>query len=545
MTMPVHETLDVRRFEFGLGARLAVIAAVLVGEAVLHTSAYQWSVPYVQAPFGPAPLYVAHALFRFFIAYAVFCVMLLALKRRDGAPLIGGEGGSWPIRVGAIALHILLLTVLVVFSWLLHRTAPGMRYDAFMLVWLAFGLGAATALFSAFAPLPVWFAEMRRHQAVLLYAIAPAIATLVAIELSQALWHPTAKITFSVVVWLLRPFARHLYENYSTLAIGTDHFTVIVSDICSGLEGMGLMLVFSISWLWYFRREYYFPRAFLIIPAALVLMFLLNAVRIAALVLIGDAGYPNVASIGFHSQAGWIAFNAVAFGVAVVSKHTPWLNRTARQANTIDTDNPTAVYLLPLLAILAAGMLAHALSAGFDFLYPLRLVAAVAVLWAYRRHYRQMDWRFSWRAIAVGSVIFVLWAAFDHWHGAAKGMPAPLAQLSDPWRGFWMVCRAAAAVITVPIAEELAYRGYLMRIFASRNFEAVALRDVHWPALAAAAVIFGVTHGSMMIPGMLAGAAYGLLAIKTNRLGEAIGAHATTNALIAIAVLGFDQWQLW
>jgi exosortase E/protease (VPEID-CTERM system) len=308
---------------------------------------------------------------------------------------------------------------------------------------------------------------------------------------------------------------------------------------------MGLMLVFSISWLWYFRREYYFPRAFLIIPAALVLMFLLNAVRIAALVLIGDAGYPNVASVGFHSQAGWIAFNAVAFGVAVVSKHTPWLNRTARQANTIETDNPTAVYLLPLLAILAAGMLAHALSAGFDFLYPLRLVAAVGVLWAYRRHYRQMDWRFSWRAIAVGSVIFVLWAAFDHWHGAAKGMPAPLAQLSDPWRGFWMVCRAAAAVITVPIAEELAYRGYLMRIFASRNFEAVALRDVHWPALAAAAVIFGVTHGSMMIPGMLAGAAYGLLAIKTNRLGEAIGAHATTNALIAIAVLGFDQWQLW
>jgi CAAX prenyl protease-like protein len=156
-----------------------------------------------------------------------------------------------------------------------------------------------------------------------------------------------------------------------------------------------------------------------------------------------------------------------------------------------------------------------------------------------------MDWRFSWRAIAVGSIIFVLWVAFDHWGGAAKGMPPALAQASGPWRGVWTVCRTAAAVISVPIAEELAYRGYLMRIFASRNFDTLALRDVRWPALVVSAVIFGATHGSMAIPGILAGAAYGLLAIRTNRLGEAVGAHATTNALIAIAVLGFDQWQLW
>jgi exosortase E/protease (VPEID-CTERM system) len=308
---------------------------------------------------------------------------------------------------------------------------------------------------------------------------------------------------------------------------------------------MGLMLVFCTSWLWYFRREFYFPRALLIIPAAVLLMFLLNAVRIAALVLIGDAGYPNVAIIGFHSQAGWIAFNAVAFGVAIVAKKSRWLNRTARQADAVSTDNPTAIYLLPLLAILAAGMLAHALSAGFDLLYPVRLVAAAAVLWAYRRRYLRMDWRFSWRAIAVGSAVFVLWVAFDRWYGAPKAMPAALAQLSDPSRVFWIVCRAAAAMITVPIAEELAYRGYLMRVFASRNFDSVALRDVRWPALALSAVIFGATHGSMMVPGIFAGAAFGLLAIRTNRLGEAVAAHATSNALIAIAVLGFDQWQLW
>jgi hypothetical protein len=39
--------------------------------------------------------------------------------------------------------------------------------------------------------------------------------------------------------------------------------------------------------------------------------------------------------------------------------------------------------------------------------------------------------------------------------------------------------------------------------------------------------------------------AYGALAIKTRGISEAVVAHATTNALLAAAVLLFDQWQLW
>ncbi len=34
-------------------------------------------------------------------------------------------------------------------------------------------------------------------------------------------------------------------------------------------------------------------------------MFALNALRIAILMLIGNAGFPDVAAYGFHSQAGW------------------------------------------------------------------------------------------------------------------------------------------------------------------------------------------------------------------------------------------------
>jgi CAAX prenyl protease-like protein len=134
---------------------------------------------------------------------------------------------------------------------------------------------------------------------------------------------------------------------------------------------------------------------------------------------------------------------------------------------------------------------------------------------------------------------------FDRLFNVPRAVPEGLAQVSGLVGGFWIVCRAAAAIITVPIAEELAYRGYLMRIVVSRNFDAIALRDVRWPALALASIVFGITHGSMWIPGIIAGVAYGVLAIRTNKLGEAVAAHATTNALLAATVLIFDQWQLW
>src|SRR6202035_3776642 len=111
---------------------------------------------------------------------------------------------------------------------------------------------------------------------------------------------------------------------------------------------------------------------------------------------------------------GWIAFNLTAFGIAVLAHRTPWLSRVAHRARSTPADaasappgmapaaamapapvtpaeaaaaNPTAAFLMPLLAILAAGMISHALSAGFEFLYPLRWIAALAVLWYYRKDY--------------------------------------------------------------------------------------------------------------------------------------------------------------
>jgi exosortase/archaeosortase family protein len=53
---------------------------------------------------------------------------------------------------------------------------------------------------------------------------------------------------------------------------------------------------------------------------------LLGVLRIAILMLIGNAGFPDVAAYGFHSQAGWIAFNSVACGLAFLSRRGSGFN---------------------------------------------------------------------------------------------------------------------------------------------------------------------------------------------------------------------------
>lgn len=522
---------------------LLIIGALLTVELLLLSGLIQ-SAAVVELTGGPRIHGIAHDiqhwLFRFLIAYTASFAILLHLR---GMRSVGAAVADSPLRILWLVIHGVLLLPFALLSILLYREAS-IPFAELAIVWLACGIAALLALFAAFAPLRAWILALRETGALPLYSLVPAVGALLAFRASQLLWRPAAAVTFNLVRVLLRPLIPSLTSDPATLILTTAHFAVQVSEECSGLEGVGLMLAFCMAWLWYFRREYIFPRALIIIPLALLLIFFLNTLRIAALVLMADAGYQQIATVGFHSQAGWIAFNLAAIGVAYFAKRSTWLNRVAQHAEPSAQD-ATAAYLMPLLAILAAGMIAHALSAGFDLLYPLRLVSAAAVLWIYRGRYRNLAWDFSWRAVSVGVAVFVVWAGFAHFLTDTAPMPEGLKQLSPAMRVAWLGARTAAAIITVPIAEELAYRGFLMRRLDNANFDAVDFKSVSGFALALSAIAFGITHGGLWLAGMVAGLAYGTLAMKTGKIGESVAAHATTNALVAIQVLLFQQWQLW
>jgi CAAX prenyl protease-like protein len=65
-----------------------------------------------------------------------------------------------------------------------------------------------------------------------------------------------------------------------------------------------------------------------------------------------------------------------------------------------------------------------------------------------------------------------------------------------------------------------------------------------WPALLASSVLFGLLHRDV-IAGTVAGVLYALAARRRGQLGDAVLAHAVTNALLAVTVLTTGRWTLW
>jgi exosortase E/protease (VPEID-CTERM system) len=336
------------------------------------------------------------------------------------------------------------------------------------------------------------------------------------------------------------------------------------------MEGMGLILAFSIIWLTYLRKQTRFPQALLLIPCALGCMWLMNVVRIAVLILLGNAAGEEVAMVGFHSQAGWIAFTAVALGFSMATQKLSWVRKVPASASFASREVASGVsetlagaagdvsdergespairpYLVPFLAILAASFISKAASGYFEWLYPLRFVAAAAALWYYWPELKKLNWRFGWIGPITGAAIFLVWIAPSWWaHGqSASRLGSDLAALSPMARWTWIAFRVAAAVVTVPIAEELAFRGYLARRFVSREFDTVAFNGLTAVSVGLSSVAFGLMHGQHWVVGIVAGLAYGLVLRWRGRFGDAVVAHAVSNLLLAAWVLGFGDWAQW
>jgi CAAX prenyl protease-like protein len=97
----------------------------------------------------------------------------------------------------------------------------------------------------------------------------------------------------------------------------------------------------------------------------------------------------------------------------------------------------------------------------------------------------------------------------------------------------------------LPVAEELAYRGYLLRRLVAADFESVSFAAVGWIPVLVSALAYGILDGVLWPAGIAAGIVFAVLLTRTRRMGEAVAAHVVANALICAAVLLWHQWQLW
>jgi exosortase E/protease (VPEID-CTERM system) len=518
----------------GIAPRLVLVASVLALEWIL-----------IATIFSPTGTGVT----RFAVP---FCALFLALafpRVKGLLPATPEPLPRAPFGWAFLAAHVAsLVTFLAIYS---HFIGADVLDLGLVLALFAAAILSIAFAALAFIPSGAGAALLRRTESVWMYATLGGLVTWAFVFYLGPEWMPKiaaplTALTLRCVRTLVGLFAGHVFVDPLTQRINTSNFGVRVDWPCSGIEGLSLMLVFSITWLWFVRRESRFPQALLLIPAALVVTWLANVARIAALILIGHMGAAGVALGGFHSKAGWIAFNGIALAFVVAVGHLPWLSRDRTdQARATSAGNPPAPYVMPFLVIVAASLVSQALSGPFEWLYPLRLVAAVVALWLVRSRFTALSWTFGWPSVGLGAGVFVLWVLLDAWTGTAGArgdVASGLADLPAVARVGWLACRVAATVITVPIAEELAFRGYLARRVMAADFESVSFRALTPLAILVSSAVFGFMHGGQWFAGIVAGVVYAVALRRRGRIGDAVMAHATTNGLLAIWSLARGEW---
>jgi exosortase E/protease (VPEID-CTERM system) len=469
-------------------------------------------------------------------------------------PLVAGQVISFAgvmgaldwLAAGAIPMRLdngfsLLATAVVAVAWLV-----------FSLVLIAPRLGLASQLLGT-ATVFAAFAVTAWHMG----------------DLTKNFWYFSSGTTMQLVEFLLAPMAGEPVVRPQPFVIGTDTFHVNVSPACSGFHGIGLITTLLAGYLWWFRQSLRFPQALLLLPIGAALMWLANVVRITALILVGIWISPDIAVDGFHSVAGWIAFLSVGLGLIWGASRMRFFSQSDRlppvgpvaglappRPTTIPSDisvsrakAPSSVTcLLPFLVLTAVTMLTQAFTSGFDLLYPLRVIATAVVLWSLRHDLPWRTARLSPAALAVGVVAFAVWMLLAP-DAAAPSAAAAVRQdplhLGQPWRTIWLLFRLAGSTITVPIAEELFFRGFVTRRCIAADADDVPPGQFSWFSFLMSSVSFGVLHGDAWLAGVMVGMLFAVALYRRGHIVDAVVAHATTNALLSGYVIATGSWSQW
>jgi exosortase E/protease (VPEID-CTERM system) len=525
------------------------LVGLLVAE-ILYLTVSLDTQPLTRLPSVPAMLigWAPH-----YLRLAISIIALTALiggRRLIAAGVSPRENVTTEVRLRALAVHLLALFTFASVSRVLFAAGPSVAAHGGL--WAsAWGASAAVMVASwalALFPARHWLQVAISFRTQIAFGVIAGIVVWMGAAISEALWTRLAGYTFTVVSATLHLFYPDVVTRPDKLIVGTSRFRVAIAPDCSGYEGIGLILTFLGVYLFAFRKDLRFPAALVLLPIGAVAIWLLNAARVVALIAIGTSGWRDVALGGFHSQAGWIVFNALCLTFVALINRGGYFTKVSHavvEEHHREQDS-TAAYLGPFVTLLAVAMVTGAFAAGFDFLYPLRLVAVAAVLWGCRAVYRTIEWRPSMVSVAIGTLTFILWMAMLPADVAAKdGWPTALQGMSSAGAALWLGLRVIGYVLVAPLAEELAFRGYAARRLIGSDIDRVPVGAFSWPSFLGSSALFGALHGQLWLQGTIAGMAFAGALYRRRSLGDAVVAHAMTNGLVACYVFVTGHWSAW
>ena len=178
--------------------------------------------------------------------------------------------------------------------------------------------------------------------------------------------------------------------------------------------------------------------------------------------------------------------------------------------------------LIPFIVLLVMTILTSALSGGFDWFYPLRIVAVAVAIGVGWRIYGFTISKVGIEAWIAGAIVFVVWVILVSVDPAANDIfVTELESGSTLLVVVWMLFRTVGAVITGPIAEELLFRGYLVSRLAKREVILDGKIQFSWVPFFASSLMFGLLHPNW-IAGITAGLIYGLLRYRSKGIWNPI-----------------------
>ncbi len=224
-------------------------------------------------------------------------------------------------------------------------------------------------------------------------------------------------------------------------------------------------------------------------------------------------------------------------------------------------DRKTQAYVVPfavfLLFLAVPGVVAPWFGGFSTFLgenpklivWPVQTFVCAALVLFYWREY---EWGTRFEplpAVGIGVLCLVLWLVPGYLRPGEPRVEGfnPNVLLHDPLL-WWLtiVARFVRLVIIVPIVEEIFWRGFLMRYLVNPEFEKVRFGTYTPLSFWVVAVLFALEHQQAdWIGGVLAGILFGFVAVKTRSLTACIIAHAVTNLLLGLYVMGTQRWGYW
>ena len=191
------------------------------------------------------------------------------------------------------------------------------------------------------------------------------------------------------------------------------------------------------------------------------------------------------------------------------------------------------------------------------------LAVTLVAIWYVWPGYREFAFRLTGWSVSIGLIGVVVWVGMCALEVERALLPAvglgwvveagvrvgfnPFEQLADRPAlayGFFAI-RLLGLATVVPLIEEFLLRGFIVRFFSDDpQWWEVPFGSWNRTGIVVMTVLGVSTHPAELLAALVWFSILTWLMLKTRNIWDCVAAHAVTNLLLGIYVLGTGQWQL-